>query len=290
MHIKHILITGGTGYLGSNLIKFLVQKEIKISVLIRDNSNLSRINELNTNINLININKLEEALIDKKIDGIIHTATCYGRNGEFAEEVINANLIFPISLIRLAIKHKLNFFINTHTSLPKNLNYYSLSKFQFKEWLKFYSDKIKLLNIIPEYIFGPNDDETKFVTYVITKLVSNSKSIDFSSGVQLRDFIYIDDAVSAYYTILVNLEDINTNTDIPLGSARTISLNNLVNLIITKTNKSATQLNFGKLPDRKGDVMESIADVSILKSLNWEPQYTLEEGIQKTIDLQNITR
>lgn len=288
MNSKQILITGGTGYLGSNLVKKLLQLDYDITIVTRSSSNYSRLEEVISKVNIINFENIEEVFINKKIEYIIHTATCYGRHNEKPEDLIATNLLLPIKLLSMASVYNVNFFINTDTSLPKELNLYSLSKSFFKDWFMQNTSNTKIINIIPEYFYGPNDDLTKFISYVINKFENNSEFINFTSGIQNRDFIYIDDIVNAYVSILNNLDKISNFTNISVGTSKSISLKDLVYLIKDKMNNNITKLNFGALPDRDGDIMQSSANISILKSLGWCPQYSIEEGINKTIKLQKI--
>lgn len=285
---RHLLITGGTGYLGSNLIQSLLFKQYKISVLVRSTSSMARIKSFRSQINLVLMDDVDAFFKENVIDGVIHTAASYGRKGEVLEDVLNSNLVFPMKLLNLAIENKVRFFINTDTSLPRDLNSYSLSKAQFKDWLLQLSSQIKIINIIPEYFYGPNDDDSKFVTGVLNKLHNNVESIDFTTGIQERDFIYIEDVVSAYSCILESIDKFENFTNIPLGTANTISLRYLVELTKELSENKTTTLNFGKIPIRKGDVMNSKADITMLLSLGWMPTTDIKQGLKKIIDLQNI--
>lgn len=284
--IKHVLITGGTGYLGSHIIKELLSQGHAVSVLIRTYSSLSRLEFFKEKLNFVNVDDVKVFFEKEKIDGIIHVATNYGRKGEKVSDIISSNLSFPVKLFELAIQNKVGFFINTDTSLPRNLNAYSLSKAQFRDWLKIVPNELKIINVIPEYFYGSNDDDTKFITGMLNKLKGNVECIDLSEGIQKRDFIYIDDAVSAYICLIENLDKFERYVDIPLGSATSISLRSLVQLIKKMSNNTQTILNFGKIPIREGDVMESKADISYLFSLGWKPTISIEEGINKIIEIE----
>jgi CDP-paratose synthetase len=291
MSNMHIVVSGGTGYLGSNLVNLFVNKGFKITVLIRNQSSIHRINKCLNRINLVNIGdseKIEHLFKNESVDGVIHTATCYGRKSEALDLILESNVVFPKKLFKLAIENNLSFFINTDTSLPRQLNSYSFSKAQFRDWFKSYSNEIKIINVIPEYIYGPNDDEIKFVTNITNKLINNSDSIEFSTGEQLRDFVYIDDVVNAYFYIIKNLVDIKTLTNIPIGTSEVISLKNLVFLIKEKLGNIYTKLNFGYLPTRPGEAMISKADITLMKSFGWSPKIMINQGIQKIIKLQKI--
>ncbi len=72
----------------------------------------------------------------------------------------------------------------------------------FVEWLKYFSDRIKVVNLKLEHMYGPKDDDSKFVTWITNQMLNNISSIDLTEGTQKRDFIYIDDVVDAYMLML----------------------------------------------------------------------------------------
>ena len=104
--MKTILITGATGFLGSNLIKKLIKRKYLLICLIRNKSNLTKLQYIKNNKNIKFFNyekkKLKEIFFKNKIEGIVHCATNYGLNISETKEIINSNLIFffiPIVLI-----------------------------------------------------------------------------------------------------------------------------------------------------------------------------------------------
>ena len=283
---KHILITGGTGYLGSFIAKELLFQDYQVTILKRATSSLVRLESFVEKINFIEENTLDIFFQNNTIDGIIHIATSYGRKGEKVSDILNTNLLLPTKLFELAIQNKVGFFINTDSSLPANLNAYSLSKAQFKEWLKIVPNEIKIINVIPEYFYGPGDEKSKFISGILHQLKSNVEFIDFTEGIQKRDFIYIDDVVAAFICLVKNIDKLESYSDVPLGSSRSISLKEVVILLKKLANNSITKLNFGAIPMRKGDVLESKADISYLNNLGWQPKTTIEQGITKIIETE----
>ncbi|WP_316796881.1 NAD(P)-dependent oxidoreductase [Pedobacter agri] len=286
--LKTILITGGSGYLGKNLVKFFAKDGHEIILLVRENSNVDYLDQLHGNfiIHRIGSTDLEELFIEKKVDVIIHTAASYGRKGESLSNVIDANLTFPVRLLDIAIKNGVKFFINTDTALPKELNAYSRSKKQFLEWLESLSKDINVINLQLEYFYGPYDDQTKFITYLLGELASGKKSIDFTDATPLRDFIYIDDVVNAYATVFNQLDNFKEITTVQVGSGNAVMLKELILEVQRIANRLEVQLNFGALSMRPNEIMKSCADNSFLKKMGWQPQHSFEEGIQKTIELE----
>lgn len=291
MKNKSVLLTGATGFLGSYLLEALIKMEYKTIILKRSFSNIWRIENLLKKVKSYNIDKddLSKIFKENKINLIIHTATNYGRKGEKASDVIHTNLLFPLKLIEIAISYKVDFFLNTDTLLPyKFLTYYTLSKKQFVEWLRKFSDKINVINLKIENFYGPKDDEDKFVNWLISQMISEKEEIKLTEGRQMRDFIYILDVVEAYITILNNQHLIKNFNEFDIGTGNFISIYDFVNKtkqIVEKISgrKIKAHLNFGALPYREGDTVEIKEDISAISQLGWKPKVSLEEGLMATI-------
>ena len=101
--MQKVLVTGATGFLGSRIVKFLLEQDVEVVVLVRKKSNLRRLENVLSNPKLFQFN-LDEISVEKyfegnKVQAIIHTATCYGRENESWAEIVQANLILPLRLI-----------------------------------------------------------------------------------------------------------------------------------------------------------------------------------------------
>lgn len=132
----------------------------------------------------------------------------------------------------------------------------------------------------PFLVYGPNQEKDRFIPQIIMGCMNNEK-FPTSEGMQLRDFLYIDDFVDAVFIILKNKdvlgEIINIASGIPVPIRKVIK-------IIVDTLKSG-QPQFGKIRYRDGENMKLYADISKIKTLlNWKPKVDLETGILKTIE------
>lgn len=281
-----ILLTGATGFLGANLLKDLISENYNVIVLKRSFSDTFRVENIINKCKVYDIDKqdLKTVFLENKIDIIIHCATNYGREDKDSLEIIQSNLSFPLELLLLGIEYKAKTFINTDTILDKNINHYSLSKKHFNEWLQTYSAKIKVVNVALEHFYGALDNETKFTSFVVNSLLKNVDELDFTDGYQERDFIYINDVVSAFMTIIKNLNSIGKNySHFEVGTGIPISIKGFVLLCKELTKNTATKLNFGKIPMRKNEVLKYNVNLSELEKLKWIPQYTLKQGLNKMI-------
>lgn len=283
-----VLITGATGFLGSHITEKFVNNGHRVIILRRSFSDTWRIKHLLSKVICYDVDKipLERPFKEYKIDVIIHTATKYGRKGESIEEVIEANLYFPLKILEIATFFNTAAFFNTDTILHKYLNYYSLSKKQFAEWLNIFSKKIKIFNLKLEYIYGERDDTTKFVPWVITQILKNVKEIKLTEGRQKRDFVYVEDVVKAYYMIFTKVNNFGKGLyEYEIGSGNPVEIKNLVKLIKGLIGNTKTFLHFGALPYRENETMESNTNLEKIKrDIGWCPNISLEKGLLKTIN------
>lgn len=289
--MRKILLTGSTGYLGKNLLKALLQNGNEVIALVRKESNIDFFENLIGKLIIYRLNEihLDDIFKAHQFDLIIHTAASYGRKGESLKDIVQANLSFPIEVLDAAIRNNVKYFINTDTALPKSLNLYSHSKKQFLEWLEINAAKINVLNLQLEYFYGPNDDGSKFITFILSELNSGKKEIDFTAATAYRDFIYIDDVVDAYIRLIEQIENVNGLITIPIGSGQAVMLKNIIEEIRAIANHPEVNLNFGALPMRENEIMHSCADISFMESIGWKPKYTFEEGIKETIKIEYNT-
>jgi CDP-paratose synthetase len=298
--MKTVLLTGASGFLGSGIARGLVSNGYRVIALIRTSSKLERLDGLLDDVFLYDVENLDLKKLFKQnsqIDAVIHTATCYGRRGESASEILQTNIAWPLQLLELSINHDIKIFINTDTSsYPSTestsfLNTYAISKKQFATWGRHLaSDRsMSFVNIKLEQLYGPGDDRTKFIRWAIECCLKNEPSIQLTAGEQRRDFIYIDDAVEAYCALLHNSNKIDSGfTEIGLGTGKNESIRHFIESA-HKICKSTSKLCFGALPYRTHEYMESIADNTILKNLGWTSRTSIEDGLKITInDLRNM--
>ena len=289
-----ILLTGATGYLGSNLAKYLVKNRYEVVILKRSTSKMDRLIDIKDHLTSYNSDDLNFSAFFKQqdnIDIIIHTSTCYGRKNENKKEIYDANTLFPIKLLENCTLSKIKIFINTDTyynvdkNIPVNLTDYILSKKKFLDDAKILAlkHKIRLINLRLEHVYGPKDTEAKFINWLVNSISKGNKKINLTKCEQKRDMIFIDDVVNAFGTIIDNISQINENyIDVGVGCGATITLRELAELIL-KITKSKSKLLFGSLPYQKNEIMFSKANNKILKDLKWNCQIDLEEGLHRVI-------
>lgn len=284
-----IILTGGTGYLGSRLLRKLVDERKDVILLKRSTSDMKRIQGLLSRISVYDIDRdpIEPVFKEHVVDCIIHCAAEQGRGSYDPGILVESNIRLPLRLLHLGWEHNVTCFINADTILDKNINAYALSKHQFREWLRSYSSRMTCLNIAMELFYGPGDQPEKFVTSVIRELLKNAEEIELTAGEQKRDFVYIDDVVDAFIKVIEHSRSLGRGYwHYAVGTGRTRSVRDIVTMIKTLSGNTRTVLKFGARPYREHEVMDSPVDISELAKIGWQPRVTLRDGLQLTVQAE----
>ena len=109
--------------------------------------------------------------------------------------------------------------------------------------------KIRFVNLRLQQFYGPRDHISKFPSLVIRACCQNQDELDLTAGTQFRDFIYIDDLVSAIDTIVANIETLGRFVEVDVGSEESVTVKEFVNAAHSISN-SSTKLRFGAIPIR----------------------------------------
>lgn len=289
-----VLITGATGFLGGALVRACLAAGMDVVAARRPHSPVDRLADVADRVTFHDVSDdgLDAALgTATPCDAIIHAATCYGRNGEAWTAVFEANTRFPLRLLERAVARGVGTFINIDTVLDPQVNAYALSKRQFADWGRLaacHSPALRFVNVRLEHIYGPGDDASKFVTHIIRRCLANAESIPLTEGLQRRDFIHVSDAVAGLRQLL----EVGHGGLLPtgwsefdLGSGEAVRLRDLVELV-HRLSASRAGLQFGALPYRANESMESVADTAALRALGWQCRIPLAEGLKQTIDYE----
>lgn len=290
-----ILLTGATGFLGSRLLASFLANDYEVVALKRSFSDPSRIkNSLgHSNLRFFDADKEDPSVLFKRypVRTIVHTATNYGREKDASiERILQANLHVPLRLAELAVESGTQCFINTDSyfnkseSVYSSLPDYSLSKKRFFSQLTRLSPKLKIINVVPEHMYGPYDSLHKFVETMIQKIaIMRVPRVSLTHGLQKRDFIYLDDVVSAYLKLIeFSRQGDFSVTTFELGTGQTTKIRDFVETIKSMS-KSPTILGFGDIPYISDEIMRSSADIACLKELGWSPTISVQEGIAKIL-------
>ena len=280
---KTVIVTGASGFIGSHLINRLLGLDFKIIAVTRTLKNRE-----NDKLVWIEWDCLDDYLINEFITpmAIIHLSTAYGKNDESYSSLEVANVLLPLQLLELAVKHGINKFINTDSYFGKpefdyqHMKPYVNTKNSFVKWGELISEKgsLQFFNMRLEHVYGPGDGEGKFIPYIVQSLMNNKAYVECTDGMQKRDFIYVDDVVSAYITILNATLDVKF-LEFEVGVGVSITVREFIEKIKNNIPNTKSRVMFGAIPQRYNEIMDSKANTAALKSLGWTPAYDVDSGI-----------
>lgn len=279
---RKVLVSGGTGFLGSHLIVNLLEQGAIVSVLVRETSSLRRLEKYKSQIQLIEIKgSYKKHLKEIVYDYFFHIATCYGRQGESVETIYQANLKWPLELLDV-IDHNDLILVNFGTSLPEDLNDYTRSKYQFMKMVK-ESSQGKIINLVLEQFFGPDDGT--FLSFVIKQFAAEVDELKLTEGIQKRDFIYYKDVLTAITTILTYSKKgkFKKYDEFSIGTGKVLSIREAVEMIKIRMRNERTKLLWGALAYRPNEVMISSATPERLVELGWKVQYDFSDAVSEIL-------
>lgn len=292
-YLPDVIITGATGFLGRRVLRALLAVDAKVTIVARSTSVLTPIADLLPRLNRIchNTSECAEELSAGRPHAVLHLATCYGRRGERPSEILEANVALPLRLLELLPTRASTVFINADTfytasmSLPDGMMHYARTKHQFRELARQLAEtrELRLVNMRVHHMYGPGDSEEKFIPFVLRALLERQATLPLTGGSQRRDFIYVDDVVSAVMAIIRARERLSTAAqDVDVGSGESVSVREMVELAKDIVG-SDTALRFGELPYRAGEIMDGRADTRRMREFGWQAEVSLRDGLTRSL-------
>ena len=297
---KRSIITGGAGFIGSNLTDHLVRIGHKVIVL--DNfvsgkkKNLSHIRKQEVKIIKIDISKSKN--LDKYFKGahyVFHLAALAQiiPSIKNPKKYFKNNVIGTLRVVEAAKRAKIKKFVYAASSscygTPKKLptsekdkidlkNPYAATKFIGEEIVMRYALMFKMPNISLRFfnVYGPRLNISGQYSAVIGNFLSqkkNNKALTIvGDGKQTRDFIHVDDLINACVKVIKSKK---INKIYNLGSGKKTSINTIAKIFSGKKKFIANRL---------GEAKNSLADISkIKKDTKWKPAISIEEGIKRLL-------
>jgi len=294
---KRIFITGGSGFIGSHLIRQLHADGAIISTLTRKR----KPDRTDTNYcgDIKDAAFVTRCVNDFKPDYIFHLAAYKERNEDIRafSSSIKTNLIGSLNLFSAAQQlDSLQSIVTLGTAeeygnniLPFNEKFrerpvtpYSFSKVCVSHMgeLFFHLYNLPVIILRPTLAYGPGQGTDMFLPSLITSLLED-KPFDMSLGEQTRDFVYVNDLVDALLIAAANMNA--RGQTINIGSGVPVKLADITEKIQTLVGRKGL-VNIGAKPYRKNEIMEYCVDPKKAENiLGWKAKTSLEDGLKETI-------
>lgn len=307
--VKHLLVTGGVGFIGSNFVQWLCRQHLSVEITILDSvtytANRASLQQLDSRAyTLVEGDICDSQLVDslvKKADAILHLAAESHNDNAIAHPLpfVQTNVFGTFVLLEAARKYGTRFhhvstdevfgdlalesdeqFVETSPYRPNSP--YAASKASadhlVRAWYKTYGVPITISNCSNNY--GPRQHVEKFIPRQITNILTARAPELYGDGSHVRDWMHVDDHSQALWTIL---------TQGTIGETYLISAHeersNLEVLRIINTLMGRDSDDFEMVPDRAGHDRRYASNASKLEAeLGWRPKHNdFRAGIAETI-------
>ena len=281
---KNVLVTGGSGFIGSHVVDALVKKKYKVTVFDINRPKRKDVKFIKGNI--LNKSIVTSAL--KNINIIFHLAAASDitQVKKIPLKTVKTNILGTTHLLEGARNANIDKFIFASSiySYGTAGNLYTTSKISSEQIIKnynlIYGQKFVILRYATAY--GPRNREVDAVSIFLKRALKNSNLIIHGNGKQKRNYIYTDDLGLGS---LFALKKRATNKIVTLVPKRSIKIIDLAKMIIRITN-SKSKIILNKKKKRFDDFSSifSYKNISEKNLIIWRPKLTLESGLKKFIE------
>lgn len=289
---NNITVTGVTGFVGSNLVKYLFKKGLSISVIVRESSDLSGLEEYENKITFFRYNNNLNNLIEffKEIEPIcvFHLASnvIAEHNPSQIDSLVNSNISFGLHILEAMKEAGVNRLINTGTSWQhfNNEDYnpvclYAATKQAFEALIEFYvkAEDFKVITLKLFDTYGESDTRPKLIN-LLNKFADEQTELNMSPGEQMLNLVHISDVCNAYYIAFNQVLGIlnSVHNTYSISHKEEYQLKEVIEVFENVTGKKIN-VNWGGRPYREREVMDLW--VKGINLPNWYAKIGLSEGL-----------
>ncbi len=301
--MKSVLITGASGFIGSNLINYLLTKNSKLKIYCLYNLNKPKLTKNNPKLSIIKcdlIKKNISNILPQEVDCIIHLAGIrqpYLKD-TLANEQVNKNFLMTSNILEYARLYKIkNFifissvYIYSGSKEKKFLESIKLdpvdplgySKLLCESLINFYSKNYNLNAIIfrVSTAYGDNSSKTQFIPNIINKLKSTKSNIVINNLGAKRDFIFIDDVIEVLYLSLKKLKNKKKGCDVyNLSTGVSINTKDVVKKLIKIMNLDKKKFLLVCKSLKNNDFDHFMPNKKLLTNFKYRPRYLIDKGLR----------
>lgn len=311
--LKNILLTGAAGFVGRNLLERLVNRDYNVRCIVMDKKKLNSIKKFNSEVIIGDITK-KDTIKDcmRGIDAVFHLAAMINVSEclENPAKAFETNTVGTLNLLNEAKKEtdksgKEILFVylssdrvygNAKAKIVKEetpaepLDPYSVSKFNSELLLKSYnlcSGSISYTILRSASIYGYGQPKKFFIASVINQILKGKKEIKIGNVGYYRNFVHIEDLISALVMVLGNKKKFRNSTFNVSESSRKIKqvADSIKKISLNKLNKNIRFIKHSSLKRPKSvEFNKWTLDCSKISKMGWKPKMSFEEGIKKTFE------
>lgn len=290
------LVTGATGYIGSQLVSRLVTDGWEVSIVVRPESDLSTLHAVSHEIEVIFYDgtfATYAAQVNGPFDAIFHLATCYiaRHKSEDIGQLVASNVTFGTHVLEAAItssSQPVSFVSTSSASQYSGTAYaptslYAATKQAFEDIVTYYSRShgVSAQTLRLPDTYGPNDNRKKILN-LIAEHTGNPMPLDMSGGEQELDVLHVHDVIEG---LLIAAQRAQQNESIhevhALSSLNPLPLRSIVERFERATGKSCA-VRWGAVPYRDQEIMKIIIPNDVLPG--WMPKISLDDGLKCLVD------
>ena len=301
-----ILVTGGAGFIGSNFVRYILKKYPDYKIVNLDKltycGNLNNLKDVenNPNYQFVRGDICDKRLVidlAKDCDGIIHFAaeSHVDNSIEKPDEFINTNVVGTLNMLEAARVNKIKRFLHISTdevygsiengsfdesSLLHPNSPYSASKAAAEHLVTAYFTTYGVPAIITRSSnnFGPNQYPEKLIPLFITNLLEGKKVPLYGSGLNVRDWIYVEDNCGALDFVFHNGKEGEVYNVAGNNEKKNIEITEAVLALLKKDRESIEYVK-----DRLGHDLRYSLTSDKLQKLGWSPTFKFESAMQETV-------
>ena len=306
---SNILVTGGAGFIGSHLVDRLLAEGFDVTILddfstgiVQNISHREKVKQLRLVRGDIRNPKVVRRAV-KDVDSVFHEAAVIEVSHSIKNPLLfnEINLVGTLNLLKASVDFDVKRFVFASSAavygdaktaikredmLPEPISPYAVSKLAAEYYVQVFNRLYGLKTVSLRYfnVYGPRQGSASYggvITAFVARLLNGQPPIIHGDGYQTRDFVHVDDVVSANMLALRSSNAVGKVLNIASGTSTTVL--QLAKILGKITNTTRLRPRFTS--NIEGDIKHSLGDITkARKTLEFHPKVTLNDGLSRLVE------